>query len=846
LSGWTDITYTPYVDGTSSSSSGASSSSSITYTAHWPPQELDTYMIWDWIIQLWKALGEREAVLGAYTGDTITWPPSNIWGGGDSIDSATDNGDGTVTFAMTIPEGSWTTDCFSDPPYRWVGYVCTDPHDVRACVPIDYKLVIDPNPAPFGAINDPSKVVEMFITAETYSGGTTGSLTGSIGPINDMITAGLLGSLSDLEGCRWYIVDANGVFLSERIPQKPLARQKYQGTGTIGTTSGFPYLAPTSSSSSSSSGTQYNVLYDSLASWATDNWKDDDLLFYGFASRLKRVTVSHNDAQRIYYPLDSSSSSSGTSSSSSGTISTPYCITKPNAITYPGAPQDNITVWYRGASAAFYAHAAADDSLGTAYLAPLCINITVQDEDGDCSVIECSNAYDDPDVTYSLDTSDTNCMCLQGGQFYNPCYWQSIHAVQNEILRICTDFIPVGNYDDALGIPFYNPAILLQSVGANGGSSSISIVSGNMTFSVTGYDGYGLYYAILQSNGTYTAGIVTPASGVATLGADTSPTSAGKPVYYSAGNTREYKRRVKYLYNSVGNFIPDQSFDEDGDSTGYIDPPAPTLNDDGTYDCNGVGQFIKRPKSTSYALFNEPAAGTYGGLLVDNAGPAFVSGDLVCHEGDNQGASPIVPLTPAGADPSLTVYYDRMFRGTYAKVLKARREASMSGKILGSTKNSITTDKHWWMDGVNNGTMRTETSTATSGDSTHLVDTTRNLEDNTLPYGCYYSTGRFTFSAPYVGWILEVDKVYTGTDLTIDPSNNKKVTSGSHNFTDYEVNSQIVISSSSGWVAGTYTITSVDSNAAILDRSPLPMGTSSSSSGGGTGGSWSLTVISYQ
>ncbi len=68
-------------------------------------------------------------------------------------------------------------------------------------------------------------------------------------------------------------------------------------------------------------------------------------------------------------------------------------------------------------------------------------------------------------------------------------------------------------------------------------------------------------------------------------------------------------------------------------------------------------------------------------------------------------------------------------------------------------------------------------------------------------------------------------------DLTIDASNNLKITSTGYNFTAGDVGAKIYIySSGSGWTRGEYTIDSVASNAAVLHTSP---GTT-----GSTGGVW--------
>ena len=70
----------------------------------------------------------------------------------------------------------------------------------------------------------------------------------------------------------------------------------------------------------------------------------------------------------------------------------------------------------------------------------------------------------------------------------------------------------------------------------------------------------------------------------------------------------------------------------------------------------------------------------------------------------------------------------------------------------------------------------------------------------------------------------------SGADLTVNGSNNLEVTSASYSFAASDVNSFIDVAAGAGWQTGYYQITSVSSGAAILNRSPAPVGT--------TGGVW--------
>ena len=74
-----------------------------------------------------------------------------------------------------------------------------------------------------------------------------------------------------------------------------------------------------------------------------------------------------------------------------------------------------------------------------------------------------------------------------------------------------------------------------------------------------------------------------------------------------------------------------------------------------------------------------------------------------------------------------------------------------------------------------------------------------------------------------------VKDVTAATDLAVDSSNNKKVTSASHNFVSGDVGKFINVTAGTNWTPGWYQILSTASNAATLDRSPAPVSTTGAS-----------------
>jgi hypothetical protein len=77
-----------------------------------------------------------------------------------------------------------------------------------------------------------------------------------------------------------------------------------------------------------------------------------------------------------------------------------------------------------------------------------------------------------------------------------------------------------------------------------------------------------------------------------------------------------------------------------------------------------------------------------------------------------------------------------------------------------------------------------------------------------------------TVSSPITDTYLFTSK----TDLTIDASNNKKVTSASHSFTANDIGSTISVTAGTSWTTGTYIILTVSGGAALLNKSPSAAG----------------------
>lgn len=251
--------------------------------------------LWDWFIQIPRAIAQRQAVLGA---NTLEWPGGNVVWTSGTVSDLTDNGDGTLT--ATFNDVDWTTHspCSSD---RWVGYECSPGGHTICYIPANYDLIIEGDP------DDPYTVVRAEITAQTYSSGT-GTLTFSDLNFKNSITAHFIPSLADLIGKHYDIIKHGGLHYTDRLPTKPNGREEWRGTVASGN-----YLDSTGNGYISQLFSDYNPSpYDTTAAnialygepnppvaWKPDQWKGMDALFFDGAGKLWRKTISGNSQPRI-------------------------------------------------------------------------------------------------------------------------------------------------------------------------------------------------------------------------------------------------------------------------------------------------------------------------------------------------------------------------------------------------------------------------------------------------------------------------------------------------------------------------------------------------------------------
>ncbi len=271
------------------------------------------------------------------------------------------------------------------------------------------------------------------------------------------------------------------------------------------------------------------------------------------------------------------------------------------------------------------------------------------------------------------------------------------------------------DYTGQSAINNFSPATLFDSLGINNWTSGyVYVDSSTLTISGTPDDAefpITAYYAVLNADGTYTAGSGTLTNATTLSGTgftDTTPLPTA--VVISLGFSRYKPRHVRYFY-------PKSCFIPSTDSGVTYDPPAVGFAGDGST-LDFTGQWVRRSQSTGYK--------SRGPLGTPFDGPTpFVDGELATHVGDNaadtcittDGATPI-PSTPGEALLARVPYLDHFYRGKYSYTLEQKRLNSLKGISTGGTAHSLSdSTQNWWIDGINGSLTKTASGTITAATS---------------------------------------------------------------------------------------------------------------------------------
>jgi len=807
----------------------------------WPLTSSSQIAVWPLLIQLWWAIRERHRARGE-----AAWPPPNVAWDQGTLGGITDNGDGSYTATVTIGPGGWAlgTTCG---PKRWVGYVCTA-CTLRA-MPIHYDFVLE------GDEKDPWTCVRGRITDHTTGAvGDTATIRIEGAGIANAITAGFIPSLAYLVGKPWYILKATHLLQSDRVPPKPNEQEAWIGTAEaknaiqdstktwaggafagktlhVGSTD-YPITdndattllidAQTSPLSGAyeirdgatvlDSGTIsacLSAVYQTDDEWPAAGLVDLELLIFS-GQLLHRLTITANTAHWALFEFQASKPDGV------------FSIVAAGAKGMPGRERWQPFRWYGGASDPWWTHR-PDDTLSAA--ARFLANSVVWKEGDPCDPSGAHPCLDFGHGAKDADAQvDIQALCDPGkaGDFASPKLYTTLRALQVELLGLCQSFVPPDDYDGKAAIPMFTPARMFQKLATRSGTATITDLGSGPGFEVDNdLDGVGIYYTVLKDDGDNLAsGVATAVGNVVAIDTVTLPADSGKSVIWSPGWPRVYPNRLKYL-KPKSIFIPDVGTVDVGGipQIKVFDPPEVEADPDtGIFDCSGKGTFMHRAASTTLAEYDDT------GFLFDG-GRAPQPGDLAQFVGDNfadPGLNPSRKYDPDDSEAAVALlpYWDKFFRGKLGTTLYARRLASLSGTATGVTANSFTVASvNWWDDGVSHAApLRFESGTATGGSATTLADSSKDTAGNLSAVGCWWKAERFLTGDPYVGFVLEVTRTYTGT-LSLN-DDGTVTASGDHAFDGNDQGMTLTIESSPGWADGTYTVSTVVGGAAKLDRSP--------------------------
>ena len=745
----------------------------------WPPGEGQDASGYDGLFKITKALMDRAAVIGS-----PVWPtPHPPWASG-TVQSVTTDDDGNYVIGCSYTEEWVLTVDGTHNIDRWAGYV--PPEDAPG-IPSSYDIVIEADRyKPWLTVRGP--IIGQF--PNSTDAGSEGSLrTVTITPtsagssqwglaVQHAIIGGYLAGLGTLVGRKWYIIKRGGMWASDRMIERPNEHEAWTSTCTGGQ---VPYPTedddPVSYAEDTSDKTQ----------WPVDKWVGYELLTFD-GGALKRVTIEHNDANRLYF------------AAADWTAGGAFSIVETGRRGVPGRRKWRPGAWYRGAGETFFSRDPGFDSVvATATLAADKVYWNEYNVDSmQCenlghplaeSTIGSRTALDNDLIIHSLDYQ-TKCDASRVDDFAAPHIHKSARHWQKTILDFGPSFVktpPTGNQVAKM----YYPAELLADLGLPSGTatlyrdSSLEDDDASATFDVSGaaIENGHIYYTVYDKDGTQHAGeaSVPPSGKISPVPPFITPlideeaepptaTNAGLSVLWSVGYRRYHPRRVRYLYPRTA-WQPDVVYDGEGNASVRGTPaPSEVLDGDGyptgEYETNGCGYFVRSGTSTNYAEFDE-----YGRIY--DSGPALIAGDLVRVEGDNFGGPTLPELVGAGAplnNPNRLklAYLDLFYRGTYGLLTELQFHGGRSGtSTSGVGTNRLTdTSKNWWSDGVNGGELVAHTYTAVAGSSTSVtldIDVT----DHTDPSWTWFDPTRYVqmpSGKPFVDLTVHVIRAGEGDD----------------------------------------------------------------------------------
>jgi hypothetical protein len=756
------------------------------------------------LIELWEAVRERH---WCYTGVSTTdwagyhpWPPVNDIHAFGTITALVDNGDGTWTLTDSSKAAAPGTDdgrywdgaernpaagCGTHPQF-WTSLSCSNAPYLDGM----YDVIVEYD------AGDGGLGLEWYRTIKPWypmRGSITGNKSQSLtftAKLENFAVAKLIPSTASLVGKRYYVIKTGKLWWADksplfgRWPDWPNDNELWRGNADAG-----KFYSDNTGWLKEETNKVLRDPYNSSTlennSWGGNSWKDKNVLVYDHNGNLKRLVPSSNNGNTIFFGGRTSipTSEEEADLTISYEMDGDFTVCAVDAKGFPERLSWAPFQWYSGYFKQYYGHGPTYDGSDVLNRYPKIIagdtyTYFFSADGSDC-------VSDDAKVTAQTLYNDVRTpvqnFCTPADFYPAPELYKSLGMLQFEIMGLIAQFVRPVSYTSAKEILAYSIARCFYDCSINSGTTTVSkdsvTVSGVTTtryyFTATGdeYKNQVLYYEAVQSGVRKTAqdeNAGADANGRinvhTTTDVDLTTHDAdwlGATVYWSAGFTRYYPLLVTHFYPRWF-FVPDIDVDDLGNRSAIYPPLVQNFADFG---CFGTGSgggsgYFKREPSTSYKIYDERGE-------AQEDGRTFVEGDVVRLDGNNWHDPGTGDTVRDGDAAEELPYIDRQFFGKHKRQIHPRILGELSGTITEGGKYFLTdSTKNWWRDWFEGGEMVVHSGSADSGSSTTLT-TDGTWNDPTNENHCWFQLARFTgWTAPFVDFILEVDKVESGATVT--------------------------------------------------------------------------------
>jgi hypothetical protein len=682
------------------------------------------------IKQFYYALQERHAAIN----NNFYWPKTSAaWTAGTITSQSV-----TVMEDDTRGDDDWIKTSGACTGPRWTSWDC-EPAPYQSA---DYSVVLNCDS------RDESKIVVVPITSNDETTLTHADIT-------DWITAGYISSTSYFVGKKYAIVNRNiALWWHMRLPTLPNDYEHWRGTTTAETTTTATDSDPTTK-------------------WTVNQFAGKDLLVYGTDGKLKRKSIISNTDDTLTF------------ASNAVTVTGTYIIVDSGGKGFPNKQGGLPCLAYGGYTENYATVKPADDMLdvGAVSYSPLPRATKVWDEgtlDTECEPVT-HNAYD-----IDLWTA-TDAECENSDYCYTPKFFATVRGLQVAVETMAQSFCKPIDWSSKKEIHSFTIAELFHYINVNAFSTTATAstvgdtTSATFAFSVP-YSGVEMYYDI-QADGVRITQGQGSTSGSLTVEVSADYAGQSLTLLGTWGWTRVYPREFRHAYPRTA-FIPDfQTVELEGvvvydpaEVYDYCcdlveDPPPACCKD-----CFGVGEYIRREKSTTYKELD-------GYQRVIDGSTSFVTNELARYVGDNWGDVGVNPDFEVGTTDPTPGYWRNL---SYQKMAKEQNdlklEAMRGSATSGGTWFIRDTDKDWLGYPFGNGVNRTETGTTTGGSSTTLVDSV--ITDDENERHCFWKSernvwGKFTLE-------VDIDLDEYGQPITVKvPISSSNEATGTITFPSY-------------------------------------------------------------